>query len=957
MSKSDGKFWIQDSSSDSDGSSSDSDSSSSSEEEHVRKWADVSDSDSDSDSDDERIVRSKKDRVFLELESQVSKLNNHVKNAEWNEVVDDFQHLNVIVEKKGKQTFELHGIPRLYIKTLVQLEDLITPVTRAQIKSMRKFIAKAFTKMKQTLRKHNANYADEIAKYRANPDVDKKTTKESSPDEKAGTAAVDKEETVSSSKKDSDSDSDSESESDDESEFDSDGDDDSDSESDWDEEDESSSSSDDEGGQKKYTRDFWLKKNVQAGGETERERSQRERQERQKERAERYKREQAAALEAGKTATGKKEDSPLSFLSKISSLKQLKEQLATLQESRGRKGTDKLQNIAMLHAMRSIAAKYGVEHEVELLMHLLSAYLDITRQASNKSMPAKLWHECANVLFSAMRLVNRHPELEIVSTGVTGTLPDLEKSEVADGKIRVHVLGSFGSTVQTLETDLTKSLQNIDKHSTMYVERLCDEGILLRLADEVQSFYMRSGDKQWASRMALVRVEHMYYKHNTIAVKVHNAQETRIELGRRNSLHPACSRTSTRTSTPLNVALCHPASACGMAETTVTVPTLDPEAQLSSLCKFIYANGNDESKMRALLCQVYNMSLHDDYYGARDLLLMSRLQETIKQCNVSTQILFNRALVQIGLCAFRKGMMDESLEALTDICRHPKTKELLAQGTSFSRYNNIEKTREEELLENARLLPYHLHIHPDLIDAAHYIAGMLVEVPNMALNSGRVINMQFRKQFDRHTRQVFNGPAEHVKSHIMVASQNLMEGNWRGCLEHLVNLDIWSLWNHCGVEKIKTMIAEKVKLCALKAYIASSHSHYQTMSIEQLTSMFELESSEVRRVINKFIVDKKLPGTWDMEGESILLYQTEPTYLQSLCTTLAEKTALFVEANERALDVRTGDYGFRDQRDYKNSTYYQRRGGSDSRNNNASNKKSFNRYIHRDFTGLIGCTE
>ena len=43
---------------------------------------------------------------------------------------------------------------------------------------------------------------------------------------------------------------------------------------------------------------------------------------------------------------------------------------------------------------------------------------------------------------------------------------------------------------------------------------------------------------------------------------------------------------------------------------------------------------------------------------------MSHLSETIGNFDISTQILFNRTLVQVGLCAFRAGLVYESQNTL-----------------------------------------------------------------------------------------------------------------------------------------------------------------------------------------------------------------------------------------------------------------------------------------------------
>lgn len=57
-----------------------------------------------------------------------------------------------------------------------------------------------------------------------------------------------------------------------------------------------------------------------------------------------------------------------------------------------------------------------------------------------------------------------------------------------------------------------------------------------------------------------------------------------------------------------------------------------------------------------MLCHVYHHSLHDRYHQAKDLLLVTHIQDVVQQMDVTTQILYNRALAQLGLCAFRNGM-------------------------------------------------------------------------------------------------------------------------------------------------------------------------------------------------------------------------------------------------------------------------------------------------------------
>ncbi len=107
--------------------------------------------------------------------------------------------------------------------------------------------------------------------------------------------------------------------------------------------------------------------------------------------------------------------------------------------------------------------------------------------------------------------------------------------------------------------------------------------------------------------------------------------------------------------------------------------TQDSSILIRALCVYLYKKGESLLRTRAMLCHIYHHALHNRFYIARDMLLMSHLQDNIQLSDVGTQILHNRTMVQVGLCAFREGMIKEAQSCLQDICGTGRVKELLAQ--------------------------------------------------------------------------------------------------------------------------------------------------------------------------------------------------------------------------------------------------------------------------------------
>lgn len=134
----------------------------------------------------------------------------------------------------------------------------------------------------------------------------------------------------------------------------------------------------------------------------------------------------------------------------------------------------------------------------------------------------------------------------------------------------------------------------------------------------------------------------------------------------------------------------------------------------------IYANlilkysKDEESRIKTLLYLIYNHAINYREKG-KELLVVSTLSEVILHQDYYTQALYNRALVQLGLCAFHSGNIFEVQQFLYEMCSGARMrestnnvlKEFLAQGYS--------RLLAEKDIPKSKILPAYLHLNVDLI--------------------------------------------------------------------------------------------------------------------------------------------------------------------------------------------------------------------------------------------------
>uniref|UniRef100_A0A3Q3GCS6 Eukaryotic translation initiation factor 3 subunit C n=1 Tax=Labrus bergylta TaxID=56723 RepID=A0A3Q3GCS6_9LABR len=544
-------------------------------------------------------------------------------------------------------------------------------------------------------------------------------------------------------------------------------------------------------------------------------------------------------------------------------------------QARGKKGTDRAAQIELLHALAAIALEnnLGQGIMVKIKFNIVASLYDYNPNLAAFMKP-DMWKKCLDCIDELLDILFEHNNIFIGEN----IAEDSENLAVSDQPFRVR--GCILTLVERMDEEFTKIMQNTDPHSQEYVDNLKDEGHVCGIIDRLLNYMENKGSTEEICRIYLRRIMHTYYKFD---YKAHRRSlglqgETKSEQDQEESEGE------------------------------------DSAVIMDRLCKFIYAKDRtDRIRTCAILCHIYHHALHSRWYQARDLMLMSHLQDNIQHADPPVQILYNRTMVQLGICAFRQGMIKDAHNALLDIQSSGRAKELLGQGLLMR--NMQERNAEQEKIEKRRQVPFHMHINLELLECVYLVSAMLLEIPYMAAHEfdarRRMISKQFHHQLRVGERQPLLGMKQSMREHVVAASKAMKMGDWRTCHSFIINekmnSKVWDLFPE--TQRVREMLVRKIQEESLRTYLFTYSSVYDSIRMETLSEMFELEIPTVHSIISKMIINEELMASLDQPTQTVVMHRTEPTSLQNMALQLAEKLGSLVENNERVFDLKQGVYG------------------------------------------------
>jgi len=189
--------------------------------------------------------------------------------------------------------------------------------------------------------------------------------------------------------------------------------------------------------------------------------------------------------------------------------------LRSIVESRGKKNTDRAEQIRVMEKLLEVAdTPY---REIRVLLALISTRFDLTTGSTATFMSQENWKSAEHEFSRLLETLESNRNMIVLENAEEWEDDDKPPQPAAGESLKIP--GSVVSVVERLDDELTRSLQHIDPHTAEYIERLKDEQALysniLRALLYIENLKKDSKlelSDDGANRIVMRRLEHVYFK-------------------------------------------------------------------------------------------------------------------------------------------------------------------------------------------------------------------------------------------------------------------------------------------------------------------------------------------------------------------------------------------------------------------------------------------------------------
>jgi len=188
--------------------------------------------------------------------------------------------------------------------------------------------------------------------------------------------------------------------------------------------------------------------------------------------------------------------------------------LRTIMESRGKKNTDRTEQIKIMEKLYEVATT--PYQRVRVLLTLISTRFDLSTGVQT-FMSQEQWKAAEQEFGNLLKVLESNRDLVVIENAEEWEDDD-KAPTITEGE-KFKIPGSIVSYVERLDDELTRSLQHIDPHTAEYIDRLSDEGALynnvvrtLLYTESLKKDESLQVPQDSLNRIVMRRLEHVYFK-------------------------------------------------------------------------------------------------------------------------------------------------------------------------------------------------------------------------------------------------------------------------------------------------------------------------------------------------------------------------------------------------------------------------------------------------------------